>query len=337
LRRDLDAIQHASERATAITAQLLAFSRRQVLHPRVLGLGEVLGDMEKLVRRLVGEHIELRWDVDPDTPPIKADPVQIEQVLINLVLNARDALPEGGNISIETTNVTLEAGRSASYDNVAPGSYALLSVSDDGLGMDAATQSHIFEPFFTTKEEGKGTGLGLSTVYGIVKQTGGFIEVKSQVGEGSTLKIYFPAAAEEPAATGEAKPATTAPQSRGFETILLVEDEEMVRVLATRVLSSHGYLVLEAENGEEALEICRRHEGPIGLLITDVVMPGMNGRELADRLTAMNPDAAVLFVSGYTGGALVEHGALRDGTNFLQKPFSPQHLVERVREVLDGA
>jgi len=336
LKRDLDAIQHASERATAITAQLLAFSRRQVLHPRVLGLGEVLGDMEKLVRRLVGEHIELRWDVDPDTPPIKADPVQIEQVLINLVLNARDALPEGGNISIETTNVTLEAGRSTSYDNVAPGSYALLSVSDDGLGMDAATQSHIFEPFFTTKEEGKGTGLGLSTVYGIVKQTGGFIEVKSQVGEGSTLKIYFPAATEEPAATGEAKPATIAPQGRGFETILLVEDEEMVRVLATRVLSSHGYLVLEAENGEEALEVCRRHEGPIGLLITDVVMPGMNGRELADRLAAMNRDAAVLFVSGYTGGALVEHGALRDGTNFLQKPFSPQHLVERVREVLDG-
>jgi len=337
LKRDLDAIQHASERATSITAQLLAFSRRQVLHPRVLDLGEVLGDMDKLVQRLVGEHIELRLTIDPDTPPIKADPVQIEQVLINLVLNARDALPEGGEIVIETAEVALEAGRSASYDDVAPGSYALLGVRDNGFGMDAETRAHIFEPFFTTKEEGKGTGLGLSTVYGIVKQTGGIIEVESQVGEGSTFKIYFPAAAEEPAAAREARPATAvAPHARGSETILLVEDEEMVRVLATRILSSHGYLVLEAEDGEEALEVCRRHEGPIGLLITDVVMPGMNGRELADQLAAINPDAAVLFVSGYTGGALVEHGALRDGTNFLQKPFSPQHLVEKVREVLDG-
>ena len=336
LRRDLDAIGHASERATSITAQLLAFSRRQVLQPRVLQLNAALGEMEKMIRRLIGGHIELITLFDDESAPIKADPVQIQQVVINLVLNSRDAMPNGGNITLETRNVNLGEGQTGPYDTILPGQYVLLTVSDDGFGMDKRTQAHVFEPFFTTKEEGKGTGLGLSTVYGIIKQTGGHIEVESVLGEGTSFGIYFPAALEDEAVDGEEVAEAQSRHLRGTETVLLVEDEEMVRVLGTRVLNSHGYLVLEAEHGDEAIEVCKRHEGPIHLLVTDVVMPGMNGRELAERLAPVIPDAAVLFISGYTGGALVEHGVLQDGTNFLQKPFSPHRLMQKVREVLDA-
>jgi len=337
LRRDLDAISQASERATAITAQLLAFSRRQVLQPRVVQLNAVLEDMDKMMRRLIGDHIELATFFDDETAPIKADPVQIQQVLINLVLNSRDAMPNGGKIKLEIRNANLRQARAGRYDTIQPGKYVLLTVSDDGFGMDARTQAHVFEPFFTTKEEGKGTGLGLSTVYGIIKQTGGSIEVDSVLGKGTTFQIYFPVASEdEDGPEGEQVSVAGSRRLRGTETLLFVEDEEMVRLLGTRVLSSHGYLVLEAEDGDQALEVCKRHEGPIDLVVTDVVMPGMNGRELAQRLATIIPDAEVLFISGYTGGALIEHGVLQEDTNFLQKPFSPQRLVQKVREVLDA-
>ncbi len=336
LRRDLDAIGQASERATSITAQLLAFSRRQVLQPRVLQLNAVLEDMDKMIRRLIGDHIELLTFFDDESSPIKADPVQIQQVLINLVLNSRDAMPNGGKITFETRNVDLRQGRAGRYDTIRSGKYVLLTVNDDGFGMDTQTQAHVFEPFFTTKEKGKGTGLGLSTVYGIIKQTGGNIEVESVLGEGTTFEIYFPVASDEEVPEAEKVAAAQSGSLHGTETLLLVEDEEMVRILGTRILGSHGYLVLEAGDGEEALEVCKCHEGPIDLLVTDVVMPAMNGRELAQRLATVIPAAAVLFISGYTGGALVEQGVLQDGTNFLQKPFSPHRLVQKVREVLDA-
>ncbi len=289
-----------------------------------------------MIRRLIGDHIELVTFFDDESAPIKADPVQIQQVIINLVLNSRDAMPNGGKITLETRNTDLRQGRAGRYDTVPPGKYVLLTVSDDGFGMDARTQAHVFEPFFTTKDEGKGTGLGLSTVYGIIKQTGGNIEVESVLGEGTTFQIYFPVASDGEVSEREEVRVTGSPRLHGTETLLLVEDEEMVRILGTRVLSSHGYLVLEAADGDEALEVCKHHEGPIDLLVTDVVMPGMNGRELAQRLSTVIPNAAVLFISGYTGGALVEHGVLQEGTNFLQKPFSPHRLVQKVREVLDA-
>lgn len=337
LRRDLEAIGHAAERATSITAQLLAFSRRQVLQPRLLKLNETLEEMDKMLRRLIGSHIELVASLDPHCDLVKVDPVQVQQVLINLVLNSRDAMPNGGEIRVETMNLELTEGHAVPYDVVQPGRYVLLSVADNGFGMDERTQAHLFEPFFTTKEEGKGTGLGLSTVYGIIKQTGAYIEVDSELGEGTTFKIYFPAAnPDEVQESGDTRQTQT-PHLRGDETVLLVEDEAMVRELASRVLNRHGYLVLEAESGADALETCRRHEGPIDILVTDVVMPGMNGSELAGRIANIIPDAAVLFVSGYTGGALVEHGVLQDGTHFLQKPFSPHRFVRKVREVLDAS
>ena len=336
LRRDLQAIGHAAERASSITAQLLAFSRRQVLQPRLLKLNDTLEEMDEMLRRLTGSHIELVAKLDPRCDFVKVDPVQVQQVLINLVLNSRDAMPSGGEITLETTNLELTEGRAGPHDIVAPGRYVLLSVTDNGLGMDERTQAHLFEPFFTTKEEGKGTGLGLSTVYGIIKQTGGYIEVDSKQGEGTTFKIYFPAADPEEVQKIGAPRQPPASHLRGDETVLLVEDEAMVRELASRVLSGHGYLVLEAEAGADALETCRRHEGPIDILVTDVVMPGMNGSELAGRIANIIPDAAVLFISGYTGGALVEHGVLQDGIHFLQKPFSPHRLVSKVREVLDA-
>jgi len=336
LRRDLEAIGHASERATSITAQLLAFSRRQVLQPRTLWLNNTLEEMNSMLRRLVGGHIELLTFFDTDCDPVQVDPVQVQQVVINLVLNARDAMPSGGKITLETMNVDLAEEQQLHYDVVPPGRYVVLSVTDDGFGMDERTRSHLFEPFFTTKEDGKGTGLGLSTVYGIIRQTGGYIGVDSKVGEGAVFKIYLPAADPEDVCDGAGETDEQLSDLRGGETVLLVEDEEMVRELASRVLNSYGYLVLEAETGDEALELCRRHEDPVELVITDVVMPGMNGNELAGRISNIVPDAAVLFISGYTGGALVEHGVLRDGTNFLQKPFSPHRFMRKVREVLDA-
>jgi len=256
-------------------------------------------------------------------------------VVINLVLNARDAMPDGGTITFETGNEELTVGLNVPYDVIPPGDYVLLTVTDDGVGMDARTRARLFEPFFTTKEAGKGTGLGLSTVYGIIRQTGGYITVDSKPGDGARFKIWFPAVERGAALDEGPEGVEPAPYLRGDETVLLVEDEAMVRELASRVLNGHGYLVLEAASGSEALEACRRHEGPVDLLVTDVVMPGMNGSELAERIGTLYPAAHVLFISGYTGGALVEHGVLRDGTNFLQKPFSPDHFVRKVRELLD--
>ena len=336
LRRDLEAIGHAAERATSITAQLLAFSRRQVLQPRLLRLEEAIRAMQPMLRRLIGGHIELETRFDPDCHPVMVDPVQVEQVVINLVLNSRDVMPNGGKISIETANVRLAEDHPVPYDVVEAGEYVVLSVTDDGFGMDEATQAQVFEPFFTTKEEGKGTGLGLSTVYGIVRQTGGYVEVRSKVGEGSTFEIYFPALPGAEVGIEQPLSAPTASHLRGRETVLLVEDEAMVRELGSRVLSSHGYRVLEAEDGHEALNVCRHHEGPIDLVVTDVVMPGMNGSELAERIIEIIPRVDILFISGYTGGALVEHGVLEEGTHFLQKPFSPVDFMKTVREILDA-
>jgi PAS domain S-box-containing protein len=336
LRRDLEAIGHAADRATAITEQLLAFSRRQVLHPRTLNLNDTLAEMDAMLTRLTGPHIEIVTSFDPSCEPVKIDPVQVQQVIINLVLNARDAMPSGGRITLETANVELEEGISVPYDFIPPGPYVLLTLADEGCGMDEGTMARIFEPFFTTKEAGKGTGLGLSTVYGIVRQTDGYVRVASGVGEGTTFRIYFPAVEAEEEVRVDADLDSGEVRLRGGETVLLVEDEDMVRELASRVMSSNGYFVLEAEAADEALAMCRRHEGPIDLLVTDVVLPGINGGELADRIVNILPDIAVLYISGYTGGALVEHGVLRDGINFLQKPFSPQLFLRKVRDVLDG-
>jgi PAS domain S-box-containing protein len=335
LRHDLEAIGHAAERATSITAQLLAFSRRQVLQPRTLILNDTLEEMDAMLRRMIGAQIELVNRFAPDCAAVRIDPGQLQQVVINLVLNARDAMPGGGTVTFETDNVELTEGVNVPYDVIPPGSYVLLTVTDDGVGMDERTRARLFEPFFTTKEAGKGTGLGLSTVYGIIRQTGGYITVDSRPGKGARFKIWFPAVERGAALDEVAGGLEPAPQLRGDETVLLVEDEAMVRELASRVLNGHGYLVLEAASGPEALEACRRHEGPVDLLVTDVVMPGMNGSELAERVATLYPEAHVLFISGYTGGALVEHGVLRDGTHFLQKPFSPDHFMSKVREVLD--
>jgi len=336
LQRDLAAIGHASEKAAAITAQLLAFSRKQVLRPRMLYLDRTLVDMEPMLRHLIADNVELVTSFDPACHPVNVDPVQVEQVVINLLLNSCDAMPDGGKVSIETTALELTESRPVAYDVMEPGEYVVLSVADEGIGMDDDTQAHVFEPFFTTKEEAKGTGLGLSTVYGIVRQTGGHIEVISGVGAGTTFNIYFPAVPGADVGLQQHSADTTTEQPRGHETVLLVEDEQMVRELGSRVLNSQGYLVLEAEDGQEALEVCRHHEGPIDLIVTDVVMPGMNGSELAEQITGMMPDTELLFISGYTGGALVEHGVLASGTNFLQKPFSPDSFVRTVRKILDA-
>ena len=333
LQRDINAIEHAAERATSLTGQLLAFSRKQVLQPRVLDLNTIVTDMEQMAQRLVGESVSLVTTLDPDLLPIKADPVQIQQVIINLILNSRDSMRQGGKVAIECSNVDLSHPVRLSYDTVPPGEYVVFSVSDEGLGMDENVQAHLFEPFFTTKEEGRGTGLGLSTVYGIVKQSSGYIEVRSVVGEGTTIKIYFPAA-KEAIEEGEG-PKVSPTMMRGTETVLLVEDEETARVLATSVLSDLGYKIIEAADGKEALEVCQHHEGPIGLVITDVVMPGMSGTELAAELASYIPETPVLFISGYTGGALVEHGVIDEGMAFLQKPFSGERLAQEVRALLD--
>jgi CheY-like chemotaxis protein len=335
LQRDINAIEHASERAKSLTGQLLAFSRKQVLQPRVLDLNTTIADMEQMVRRLVGVSVDLVTALDAELLPIMADPVQMQQVIINLILNSRDAMPQGGKVTLESANIGLSHPTRVHYDIIPPGDYVMLTVSDEGLGMDETVLAHLFEPFFTTKEEGRGTGLGLSTVYGIVKQSSGHIEVRSVVGEGTVFKVYFPVAKNVTEA-GEAPPISTS-MVRGTETILVVEDEEIVRELATRVLSDLGYKILEAAEGKEALDVSRHHEGPIGLVVTDVEIPGMLGTELAAALEFSIPNTPVLFISGYTGGALVEHGVLDEGMAFLQKPFSREGLAQKVRELLDRA
>ncbi|MBV8859793.1 MAG: response regulator [Acidobacteria bacterium] len=332
LRFNVEEVRKAGERAASLTRQLLAFSRKQVLQPKVIDLNGVVTEMEKMLRRLIGEDIELRVALGSGLGCIKADPGQIEQVLMNLVVNARDAMPRGGKLTIGTENVYLDEGYAAHHVAVVPGQYVMLAVSDTGSGMDEATRARIFEPFFTTKEKGKGTGLGLSTVYGIVKQSGGYVWVYSEVGRGTTFKVYLRRVEE---GAEEYRTGTDAEGGlEGTETLLLAEDEEVVRSLARQVLELYGYRVLEASDGDAALAACERHEGPIHLLITDVVMPAVGGPELADRLTGLRPQMKVLFMSGYTDDAVVHHGVLDEGVNFIQKPFTPEALARKVREVL---
>jgi PAS domain S-box-containing protein len=332
LARNVEEVMKAADRAASLTRQLLAFSRKQVLQPKVLDLNSVITNIEKMLGRLVGEDMELLTSLGVGLGQVKADPGQIEQVLLNLVVNSRDAMPKGGKITIETANVFLDEAYARRHIAVQTGWYAMLAVTDTGHGIDLETQKHIFEPFFTTKEQGKGTGLGLSTVYGIVKQSGGNIWVYSEVGVGTSFKIYLPMVDEH-----VTKPDSEAarPESiAGTETILLAEDEEMVRNLARDSLKMYGYTVLEAANAGEALLICQQHEGPIHLLLTDAVMPRMSGKELADQFVRLRPDTRVLYMSGYTDRAIVHHGILDEDIAFIGKPFTPDALVLKVVEVL---
>jgi len=328
-------IESAAEKAAALTRQLLAFSRQQVLQPRVINLNNIVRDMEKMLRRLIGEDIDFSVKSAGKLSPILADPGQIEQVIMNLAANARDAMPRGGKFIVETANVKLE--QDASLDiNVTPGDYVLLAVSDTGTGMDGQTQARIFEPFFTTKPPGKGTGLGLSTVYGITKQSGGYIWVYSEPGHGATFKMYFPVAQGKASETGSGQEKAIAPQ-RGNETILVVEDEPVLSQLVETSLKRRGYEVLVASSGETAESIAQSHKGPIHLLLTDVVMPQTSGREVAKRICELRPQTRVMWMSGYTDEAIMHHGILDPGVHFLQKPFTPSTLAQKVREVLDGS
>jgi PAS domain S-box-containing protein len=334
LRGYVDEIRNASGRAASLTRQLLAFSRQQVLAPRVLDLNAVVSNIQKMLKRLIGEDIDLVTALGEGLWHIMADPGQLEQVLLNLAVNARDAMPQGGVVTIETTNVKMDTAAAQAHFPLKPGPYVLLTFSDTGIGMDAETQSRIFEPFFTTKETGKGTGLGLATVYGIVKQSGGYIWVYSDVGKGTTFKIYLPRTDVE---LEDSSPGGTRVESqRGTETLLLVEDEDSVRELVRNVLRENGYRVLEASRGPEALELSELFAGRIDLLVTDVVMPGMNGRELARRLASSRPQIKVLYISGYADYAVWYPGGLDTGGAILQKPFSPEALARKVREALSS-
>jgi PAS domain S-box-containing protein len=334
LHGDIRRIENAADRAVNLVRQLLAFSRKQVLRPKILDLNAIVVNLDQLLRRLMNENIEMKTFVSKDVGAIKADPGQIEQVIMNLVVNARDALPGGGRILIETSNVDLDSSYTLDHAVVRPGPYVLLAVTDTGVGMTADTVAHIFEPFYTTKESGRGTGLGLSTVYGIVKQSGGYIWVYSEPGKGTTFKVYLPRVMDAiPSSTAAEMPSSTPPKGR--ETILLVEDEPAVRELIQMVLSERGYTVLEALAPEDAERLAGNNGAEIQLLLTDVVMPGMSGRDLAKRLTARHPHLRVLYMSGYTFNVIAQDGTLEEGISFLQKPFTPQVLTEKVREALD--
>jgi len=332
LMSDIVEIRNAGQRAASLTRQLLAFSRRQVLEPAVLDLNKIVLELEKMLQRLLGEDVELTVHVAGDLGSIEADPGQIEQVVMNLAVNARDAMPRGGKLTIETANIELDGEYQQQHVAVNPGQYVVLSVTDTGCGMDAATRARIFEPFFTSKEMGKGTGLGLSTVYGIVKQSGGNIWVYSEPEHGTTFKVYMPRV-DAPATDVRRRPPSV--MATGNETVLVVEDEDAVRKLADRILRVAGYKVLTAANGGEALLICEQHKGELHLLLTDVVMPQMGGRQLAERLTKIRPELRVLYMSGYTDNAIVHHGVLDPGTRFISKPFSAPDLTRKVREALD--
>ncbi|HWC74316.1 MAG TPA: ATP-binding protein, partial [Gemmatimonadales bacterium] len=334
LREDLAQISEAADRAAGLVRQLLAFSRKQVLQPQIVDLNHIVEGMQKMLRRLIGEDVALKTQLEPRLSRIQADPGQLEQVIMNLVVNARDAMPGGGTVLIQTRNVRLDERYEHRPDAIAAGPAVMLAVTDTGTGMDDATRRRIFEPFFTTKPKGKGTGLGLSTVYGIVRQSGGSITVYSRPGEGSTFRCYFPPATP---AKNETDSATTGDDSRGHETVLVTEDESQMRGLLRRCLASRGYHVLEARHGPEALEIAARHEGTIHLLLTDVVMPHMSGKELAERLQRLRPGLRVLFISGYSDEAIERHGVLAPATTFLQKPLQPDSLARAVRRVLDQA
>jgi two-component system cell cycle sensor histidine kinase/response regulator CckA len=330
--RNVTQIKKAVDSASTLVRQLLAFSRKQVFHPQIMDLNKIVVETEKLLGRLIGEDIEFFTSLEPELGRVQVDPIQIEQVLVNLVLNARDAMPQGGKLTIETCNMDVEEGSRCSGGIAPAGKYVVLAVTDSGCGMDEETQSRIFEPFYTTKELGKGTGLGLATVYGIVKQSGGFIWVYSEVGQGTTLKVYLPRV-NDPAATLPSEEATLDAR-RGTETVLLVENAEPLRALAKEFLKSSGYAVMEADNGKEALQIARAFSGPIDLLLTDVIMPGMGGKQLAEQLTGLRPATKVLYMSGYPDDGIVKSGILGSGMAFLEKPFTREMLLRKVRQAL---
>jgi PAS domain S-box-containing protein len=327
----VEEITRAVGQASSLTRQLLAFGRKGVIQPRVLDLGAAVAQTQKMLRRLIGEDVELAVARPAGPVAVKADPGQLEQVLLNLAINARDAMPQGGRLTVEVQVVELDGAYAAAHLRVRPGAYALLAVSDTGVGMDAATRARAFEPFFTTKGE-KGTGLGLATVYGVVEQSGGHVAVYSEPGRGTTFKVYLPLVPDGAEAPAPRAPA--GPPPRGSETVLLAEDEGVVRALARQVLESHGYTVLEAGDGRQALNLAGLHAGPVHLLVTDLVMPGAGGREVAERLRAQRPGLKVLYLSGYTDDAVVRHGVLEAEADFLQKPFTPAALARKVREVL---
>ena len=334
LRADAEEILRAGEQAASLTRQLLAFSRKQILAPVVLNLNRIVSELEKMLHRLIGEDVELVTSLDPGLGNVKADPGQIEQVIMNLAVNARDAMPNGGKLTLETANVSLDEGFARHHSGAQSGPHVMLGVSDTGVGMDQETQSHLFEPFFTTKEQGKGTGLGLSTVCGIVKQSGGTIWAYSEPGQGAAFKIYLPRV-DVPA--DASKPATRRRDlPKGTETILIVEDAEGVRNLMQLILTRNGYTLLVAENGEQAFQRVEQHPGPIHLLLTDIVLPRMGGPEIAHRMRALRPGIRVLFTSGYTDRGVVENGVLESGIAFLQKPFAVDELCRKIREVLDS-
>ncbi|HKV24904.1 MAG TPA: PAS domain S-box protein [Candidatus Acidoferrum sp.] len=333
LRGDVMQIEGASERASMLIRQLLAFSRRQVLQPKVIDLNAIVVGLDKLLGRLMGEHIEMATHCGTNVGNVRADPAQVEQVIMNLVVNARDAMPKGGRLTVETMNVDLDSTYARDHVTVKPGPYVMLAVSDTGMGMSPETVAHIFEPFFTTKESGKGTGLGLSTVYGIVKQSGGYIWVYSEPGKGTTFKVYLPRVTD--AVDGKPAVKEIPGAAKGSETVLLVEDEEAVRELAGRILTAKGYCVVTAKSALEAEQYAAKNGGEIHLLLTDMMMPGMSGRDLAAKITARNPRTRVLYMSGYTDNVLSQGGVLEDGVSFLQKPFTPAVLVQKVRDVLD--
>jgi PAS domain S-box-containing protein len=333
-RQDLEEIKAAGERAATLTRQLLAFSRQQVLEPKNIDLNTLVGDLDRMLQRIIGEDIEFRTLLGGDLGTVRADPGQVEQVIMNLVINSRDAMPSGGMLTVETSNVELDAEYADLHFPVAAGHYVMLAVSDTGVGMDAETRTRIFEPFFTTKPKGRGTGLGLATAYGIVKQSGGYIWAYSEVGQGTTFKVYLPRVDEVPTAAAHSAGENGA--LSGHETILVVEDEKIVQGVTRRMLESRGYTVLAADGGPQALAIAEEQLGPIPLLITDVVMPEMSGHDLAIRLLEVRPETKVLYVSGYTDDMILHHGVLEPGVHFLQKPFTPNALARKVRMVLDG-
>jgi two-component system, cell cycle sensor histidine kinase and response regulator CckA len=333
-RNDIIQVSQAGQRAKSLTSQLLAFSRKQILQPAILDLNDSIASMGPMLSRLIPESIDFVITTQPGLGLIYADPGQMQQILMNFVINARDAMPQGGKLTIETENVNHDEEYALSHPAVKVGSYVMLAISDNGVGMDETTQAHLFEPFFTTKERGRGTGLGLSTVYGIVKQSNGFIWVYSEPGKGTTFKIYFPQAEGEIAkVTEETK---SEPGLRGFETVLVAEDEASVRTLTCRILRERGYTILVASNGKEALDIAQKYSGEIHLALTDVVMPEMGGKELVSKLASIRPGIKALYASGYTDNAIVHHGVLDSDVAFLQKPFTVESLARKVREVIDA-
>jgi len=332
-RADLDEILRAADQAAELTRQLVAFSRRQILLPRVLDPGGVVEGIAPMLQRLIGGHIALVTHTEPDLGNVKADPSQLEQVILNLAVNSRDAMPEGGELTIETTNVELDAEYARLHPEVSPGRYVMLAFTDTGVGMDPETEAHAFEPFFTTKEPGSGTGLGLATVYGIVKQSSGSIYLYTEPGRGTTFKIYLPRIEEEATAVAEA--VTVRPSTTGSETVLLVEDNAAVRAFARRVLEEQGYTILEAASGTAALPLAASQSGSIDLLVTDVVMPGLQGHQLAERLWEERPDMPVLYVSGFAQSSVMSYGISKRDVAFLPKPFTAETLGRAVRDAID--